>query len=65
MDSRVAYPLNGDVYLAAIRLPPSPQRERLLDELVRDARWKAYAEFSRGETAGIQAGMQMWMGRAK
>ena len=56
--------MNGDVYLAAIRLPRSPQRERLLDELVRDARLRAYVEATRGETAGIQAGMQMWMGRA-
>lgn len=56
--------MNPDVYLAAIRLPRSQQRDRLLDELVRDARWKARAEFSRGETAGIQAGMQMWMGRS-
>ena len=56
--------MNPDVYLAAIRLPPSLQRARLLDELVRDARWRAYVEANRGEAAGIQAGMQMWMGRA-
>ena len=63
MHRGVLPPVNPDVYLAAIRLPPSPQRTRLLDELVRDARWRAYVEANRGEAAGIQAGMQMWSGR--
>ena len=54
----------GSVYLAVLqRLNPGRARNRILDELVRDARWRAYVEANRGEAAGIQAGMQMWMGR--
>ena len=110
MDSRVAYPLNGDVaalvgdklldrfiqlrrWLRALGVcwhcqdamaMAQAEREVGSTEVRADlagcaAQWKCapvarrewktmppapYVEATRGETAGIQAGMQMWMGRA-
>lgn len=44
------------VYLLAIRLPPSPERTRLLEDCVREWRWSRHIESHRAETMGIDAG---------
>lgn len=47
------------LYTLAVQLPPSPERARLLEDIVREARWSAIVEAHRGELAGIEAGREM------
>lgn len=47
------------VYTLAVQLPRSTQRDRVLDEMVREYRWKRYVREHREFEQGAEAGRRL------